>query len=79
MPLTAVAATSSRVIGGRRRASAGLPAGRRCPTIYETGGDSVVVQGFVVSADQAGVALPSGEALVEIPAALLAEALRNLG
>ncbi|MEV6848143.1 hypothetical protein [Actinoplanes sp. NPDC051411] len=50
-----------------------------CPTIYETGDDSVVVQGFVVSADQAGVALPSGEALVKIPAALLAEALRNLG
>jgi hypothetical protein len=55
-----------------------------CPTIYENGIDeagskSVVVQGFVVSADQAGVELPTGEALVRIPAALLAEALRNLG
>jgi hypothetical protein len=32
-----------------------------------------------VSAGQAGVDLPAGESLVEIPAALLAEAVRNLG
>ena len=50
-----------------------------CPTVYENGTGSLVVQGFVISAEQAGVAVPSGEALVEIPAALLAEALRNLG
>jgi hypothetical protein len=37
-----------------------------------------VVQGFSVSAGQVGVDLPAGESLVEIPAALLAEALRNL-
>jgi hypothetical protein len=46
-----------------------------CPTIYRTGSGSVVVQGYVVSAPQAGVDVPEGEALVEIPAELLTEDL----
>jgi hypothetical protein len=49
-----------------------------CPTIYRTGSGSLVVQGYVVPAAQAGVEVPDGETLVEIPAELLAEALRNL-
>ncbi|WP_255657534.1 hypothetical protein [Actinoplanes sp. L3-i22] len=49
-----------------------------CPTIYRTGSGSLVVQGYVVPARQAGVDVPDGEMLVEIPAELLAEALRNL-
>ncbi|NMO53149.1 hypothetical protein HH310_18370 [Actinoplanes sp. TBRC 11911] len=49
-----------------------------CPTVYESGPASVVVQGFKVSADRVGIDLPDGETLVEIPRELLAEALRNL-
>lgn len=50
-----------------------------CPTVYQADSGNLVVQGFSVSAGQAGVDLPAGESLVEIPAALLAEAVRNLG
>jgi hypothetical protein len=55
-----------------------------CPTIYTTdsidegGLETVVVQGFAVSAQRAGVDVPAGELLVEIPRALLEEAVRNL-
>jgi hypothetical protein len=49
-----------------------------CPTVYISGRQTLVVQGYAVSAEQAGVALPAGELLVEIPVGLLAEALRNL-
>ena len=49
-----------------------------CPTVYDSGPTSVVVQGFKVSADRVGIDLPEGETLVEIPRELLVEALRNL-
>jgi hypothetical protein len=49
-----------------------------CPTIYESGPESVVVQGFKVSPDRVEVDLPDGETLVEIPRELLVEALRTL-
>ncbi|WP_285472161.1 hypothetical protein [Actinoplanes sp. NBRC 101535] len=49
-----------------------------CPTIYETGSDRLVVQGFTLSAHQAGIDVPDGEALVEIPVELLKEALQKL-
>jgi hypothetical protein len=42
-----------------------------CPTIYETDRGTVLVQGYPVTAAQAGVDLPEGELLVEIPADLL--------
>jgi hypothetical protein len=61
------------------RPIANVCASSSCPTVYETGSGSLVVQGYVVTAEQAGVDLPAGESLVEIPAELLAEALRNLG
>lgn len=50
-----------------------------CPTVYVSGSGSLVVQGYVVSPERAGIELPEGEMLVEIPAELLAEAVRNLG
>jgi hypothetical protein len=50
-----------------------------CPTVYQSASGGLVVQGYIVSADDAGVDLSEGESLVEVPAALLAEALRNLG
>jgi hypothetical protein len=47
--------------------------------VYQSATGGLLVQGFSVSGEQAGVELPPGESLVEIPVALLAEALRNLG
>lgn len=51
-----------------------------CPTVYATGSgsDTLVIQGFAVSAERAGIDVPAGEGLVEIPFELLTEALRNL-
>jgi hypothetical protein len=45
-----------------------------CPTVYQTERQTVVVQGYAVTGDEAGVELPDGELLVEIPADLLLEA-----
>jgi hypothetical protein len=60
------------------RAVANKCASGQCPTVYTTATGSVVVQGFALTGDQAGVDLPHGEMLVEIPFDLLAEAVRNL-
>jgi hypothetical protein len=60
------------------RAVANLCASGSCPTIYQSESGTLVVQGYTVSAGEAGIALPAGETLVEIPRDLLAEALRNL-
>ncbi|WIM94254.1 hypothetical protein ACTOB_006268 [Actinoplanes oblitus] len=49
-----------------------------CPTIYRTDSGRYVVQGFTVSAERAGIDLPEGEMLVEIPAELLREVLGSL-
>jgi hypothetical protein len=51
-----------------------------CPTIYrsDSGSGSVVVQGFIVRPQQTDIDVPEGEALVEIPVELLAEAIRQL-
>jgi hypothetical protein len=49
---------------------AGCEAGT-CPAVYETDRGTLVVQGAIV-ADAEGVDVPSGETLVEVPAALLA-------
>ncbi|BCJ55622.1 hypothetical protein Asp14428_70970 [Actinoplanes sp. NBRC 14428] len=49
-----------------------------CPTIYRSDRGTVVVQGYSVSAARAGVEVPDGELLVEIPPELLAEAARLL-
>ena len=47
-----------------------------CPTVYTTNRGTVVVQGYVVDSDEAGLRLPDGERLVEIPRELLASAAR---
>jgi hypothetical protein len=49
-----------------------------CPTVYRSDKGTLVVQGYTVTADRAGVDLPDGEMLVEIPAELLREAVRLL-
>jgi len=45
-----------------------------CPTVFVTDRGTLAVQGYVVEHET-----PSGEAVVEIPVALLKEALRSLG
>ncbi|WP_240670290.1 hypothetical protein [Actinoplanes solisilvae] len=48
-----------------------------CPTVYLTDRGTVVVQGYAFEGKDAGVTPPPGELLVEIPAELLAAAVRN--
>ena len=48
-----------------------LCGGGHCPTVYRTNRGTLVVQGYAVPAGTAGVDLPPGELLVEIPADLL--------
>ncbi|GID27207.1 hypothetical protein [Paractinoplanes brasiliensis] len=47
-----------------------------CPTVYRTDRGTIVVQGYAVEGSAAGVDLPAGELLVEVPADLLAAAVR---
>jgi len=49
--------------------------GGTCPTVYRTDRNTFVVQGYTVTAEAAGLDLPAGEQLVEIPAELF-EAVR---
>jgi hypothetical protein len=48
-----------------------------CPTIYESDRGTLVVQGYAISARQAGIELPDGELLVEIPIDLLTRAVNT--
>jgi len=48
-----------------------------CPTIYESDRGTLIIQGYPVDAAQAGVTVPAGESLVEIPAELLAKLSRS--
>lgn len=50
-----------------------------CPTVYRTNRGTLVVQGYTVPAAEAGIDLPAGEALVEIPVSLLATAADDMG
>jgi hypothetical protein len=47
-----------------------------CPTVYRTDRGTLVVQGYGFDPADAGLVLPSGERMVEIPLALLAECAR---
>jgi hypothetical protein len=53
-----------------------LCGGGSCPTVYQTNRGTFVVQGYAVDPARAGVDLPDGERLIEIPADLLQEAAR---
>ncbi|MCM4079010.1 hypothetical protein [Paractinoplanes hotanensis] len=53
--------------------------GGSCPTVYRTDRGTVLVQGYAVTSSQAGIDLPPGELLVEVPADLLAAAVRAEG
>ncbi|GAA1616412.1 hypothetical protein GCM10009828_050900 [Actinoplanes couchii] len=54
-----------------------------CPTVYIADSDAAepgtaVVQGFVVSAEEAGIELADGEMLVRVPLSLLTEAAHGI-
>ena len=49
-----------------------------CPTVYVTDRDTVVVQGSLLPPEAAGISVPDGEVLAEIPLDLLGAAVRNL-
>lgn len=89
--LGAAALVTLRLMNARRSASAGAPhsfaplrpianvcTAGSCPTIYVSDTGRLVVQGYTVTAVQAGVDVPDGEALVEVPLDLLKEALQKL-
>jgi hypothetical protein len=63
---------------GSLRPIANLCTSGACPTIYLSDSGAMIVQGFSVSAEEAGIDVPDGERLVEIPRELLAEALRSV-
>ena len=48
-----------------------LCGGTSCPTVYRSERQTVVVQGYAVSDTEAGLTVPDGERLVEIPIDLL--------
>lgn len=52
--------------------------GKTCPALYKTDHGTVVVRGWTVTDSSAleQLGLPGGESAVEIPAELIAEALR---
>jgi hypothetical protein len=60
------------------RAVTNACAGGDCPTIYVTDRGTVVVQGYLVRPEDAGVSIPDGEVLVEIPPGLLATAVEGM-
>jgi hypothetical protein len=49
-----------------------------CPTIYRTDRGTLVIQGFPLSPAAAGIDVPDGETLVEIPESLLGAAAREV-
>jgi hypothetical protein len=51
--------------------------GGSCPTVYRTSRNTYVVQGYTVTAASAGVDLPDGEQLVEIPVELFEAATHS--
>lgn len=75
-PLTDVQASGSDNEKSRLTLITKVCGGGSCPTVYRTDHDTFVVQGYVVAPESAGIDVPTGEQLVEIPMELLAEAYR---
>jgi hypothetical protein len=78
LPLTVVQAADAERDGSTPQLTfvTKLCGGGSCPTVYRTDRGTYVVQGYTLTAEAAGVDLPAGEQLVEIPAELLAEAVK---
>lgn len=53
------------------------PDGRTCPAVWKTDRDTVAIRGYQLpAADLKQIVLPAGETALEIPVAILEEALR---
>jgi hypothetical protein len=52
--------------------------GGECPTVYRTDRNTLVVQGYAFEPADAGVTVPDGERMVEIPVELLADYVRTM-
>src|SRR5687768_15080988 len=50
-----------------------------CPTVYRSDRGTLIVQGYIVDPEAAGVSLPEGEKLVEIPIDLLRSVVGSIG
>lgn len=50
--------------------------GGTCPTVFATDRGTIVVQGYIVDSAEAGIQVPAGEQLVEIPQDLLLRAVQ---
>ena len=51
--------------------------GGECPTVYKTNRGTLVVQGYAFEPGHAGVSLPAGEQMVEIPVELIKDFLHS--
>jgi hypothetical protein len=49
-----------------------------CPTVYTSDRGTLIIQGYTIPPSAAGLDVPDGERLVEIPVELLREAARLL-
>ena len=65
-------------VSGRLALVAKLCSSTSCPTVYRWADGTLLVQGYAVTAEAAGVEVPVGEQLVMIPASLLLEAAHTL-
>jgi hypothetical protein len=68
-------------VAPRAQVLTSLCGGGSCPTVYGTDRETVIVQGDAISAGDAGVDVPDGERLVEIPVEVLlaaADKIRKL-
>ncbi|MGK5684747.1 hypothetical protein [Actinoplanes sp. URMC 104] len=75
-PLTVVQGTERDGTAPQLTFVTKLCGGGGCPTVYRTDRNTYVVQGYTVTAEATGLDIPAGEQLVEIPADLLAEAVK---
>jgi len=76
-PLEADSSDSASIPELRLNLIATLCGNGTCPTVYQTNRDTLIVQGYVVSPEQAGIHVPEGELLVEIPTELFGTAARS--
>lgn len=68
----------AKVIFGQKHLKDEDCSGSSCPTIYETGRGTYLVQGKIVeNSNEFGLTIPSDERLVEIPKSFL-EAYKNI-
>jgi hypothetical protein len=71
----AAGSTAAQIVGLDRLVK--LCGGGECPTVYQTDRGTLVIQGYLFDPAQAGTTVPAGEQMVEVPAELLAQYVRE--